>query len=110
MCVIDDARWLDPESAVVLGLAARRLYAKRVVLLFAVRDLVGLQRWLPGAQLQGGVDRCVQASRRRWTGIRRNSHSKTRLMPVQPDAASAVAVRPLREAKPCCMRLTIDSN
>ena len=25
------------------------------------------------------------------------------------DAASAAAVRPLREAKPCCIRLTIDS-
>ncbi len=72
VCVIDDVQWLDPESAVVVGFAARPLYAERLVLLFAVRDLVGLQRWLPGAQLQGGVDRCGQASRRRWTGILRS--------------------------------------
>jgi hypothetical protein len=58
-CVIDDAQWLDDESADVLGFVARRLLADRVGMLFAIRETAepdpgpqGLQG-LPGLRLAG---------------------------------------------------------
>jgi len=38
LAVVDDAHWLDEASAAALPLAARRLQAERVALLFAARD------------------------------------------------------------------------
>jgi DNA-binding CsgD family transcriptional regulator len=38
ICVIDDAHWLDPESAQVLAFVARRLQNERILMLFAARD------------------------------------------------------------------------
>ena len=58
VCVVDDVQWLDPESAVVLGFVACRLYAEQVVLLFAVRepaDQVPALAGLPELVL-GGLD------------------------------------------------------
>jgi Mg2+ and Co2+ transporter CorA len=46
LAVIDDAQWLDPESGIALGFAARRLQAERVVMLFAARETEGGSPWL----------------------------------------------------------------
>jgi DNA-binding CsgD family transcriptional regulator len=56
LCVVDDAQWLDRESAAVLAFVARRLHADSIAMLFAVRDPWDTQALLadlPGIQLTG---------------------------------------------------------
>jgi DNA-binding CsgD family transcriptional regulator len=53
LCVIDDAQWLDQESALAFAIVARRLASHRIAFLFGARtvpsDLVGL----PGILVEG---------------------------------------------------------
>ncbi|WP_034091243.1 LuxR family transcriptional regulator [Streptacidiphilus albus] len=63
LCLVDDAQWLDRESAAALLLAARRLQAEGVVLLLAARE--GEGHWsapgLPELRL-GGLDAAAAAA------------------------------------------------
>jgi hypothetical protein len=56
LCVVDDAQWLDDESADVLTFVARRLLADRVGMLFARRETAESdphQQALPGLRIAG---------------------------------------------------------
>ena len=58
LCLVDDAQWLDQVSVQVLGFIARRLYADRVGVLFAVREGEGRAAGLAGLPelMLGGLD------------------------------------------------------
>jgi DNA-binding CsgD family transcriptional regulator len=59
LCVVDDAQWLDDDSATVLTFVARRLLADPVAILFAVRerdDRDGGLEGLPQLQVAGLTD------------------------------------------------------
>ncbi|MEV6492908.1 ATP-binding protein, partial [Actinoplanes sp. NPDC051633] len=47
LCVVDDAHWLDAESADALLFAARRMQADRVAMVFAARADVGVGAFRP---------------------------------------------------------------
>ena len=49
LCLIDDAHWLDHESAAALAFLARRLYADSIAMVFAVREPA------PGSALLEGL-------------------------------------------------------
>jgi DNA-binding CsgD family transcriptional regulator len=47
LCIVDDAQWLDRESARALAFVARRLLAERIALVFAMREMGDLLAGLP---------------------------------------------------------------
>jgi len=47
LCCVDDAQWLDRESARALAFGARRLQAEKIALVFAARELGGALVGLP---------------------------------------------------------------
>ena len=49
LCLVDDAQWLDQASVEVLGFIARRLYADRAGMVFAVREGEGRRPRWPGS-------------------------------------------------------------
>jgi DNA-binding CsgD family transcriptional regulator len=56
LCIVDDAHCLDRESADALAFVARRLYADRIAIIFAVREPAprpGLLDGLPDVRLAG---------------------------------------------------------
>ena len=56
LCVMDDAQWLDKESADALSFVARRLLADRVGMLFAIRETTepdSRLRAVPGLRIAG---------------------------------------------------------
>jgi DNA-binding CsgD family transcriptional regulator len=52
LCVVDDAQWLDRESARALAFVARRLLAERIALVFAARELGSALAGLPDLHLE----------------------------------------------------------
>jgi DNA-binding CsgD family transcriptional regulator len=60
LCLVDDAQWLDRESADALAFMARRLYADSMAMIFAVREPAaapGLLGGLPGLVVSGLAER-----------------------------------------------------
>jgi hypothetical protein len=63
VCVIDDAHWLDPESAQVLAFVARRLQNERILMVFGARDQpeAGVFSGIPVLAVQAlGLDDAVE--------------------------------------------------
>jgi DNA-binding CsgD family transcriptional regulator len=56
LCVVDDAQWLDGESALALAFVARRLLAEPLAIAFVTREPIEALRGLPELVLDGVGD------------------------------------------------------
>jgi DNA-binding CsgD family transcriptional regulator len=61
VCLVDDAQWLDRESAQALAFVARRMLAESVALVFAVRTPTDELAGLPEMEVEGLDDRDARA-------------------------------------------------
>ncbi|MFJ3307417.1 ATP-binding protein [Streptomyces sp. NPDC086549] len=64
LCLVDDAQWLDEESAAVLAFVARRLYADSVAMVFAIRDQTDRVDHLAGLPELGVTSLATEAAGR----------------------------------------------
>ncbi len=80
LCLIDDAQWLDRASAQVLTLAARRLLAEPVAMIFATRDSDGQFEGLAGLEVQGLPSRDARALLRSVIGFRLDETVRDRIV------------------------------
>src|ERR1700739_4404481 len=83
LCIVDDAHWLDPESAQVLGFVARRLVTGRVGLIAAVGEPASQQVFeqLPTITVDGLPDAEARELLSSVTGGALNAQAVDRILP-----------------------------
>ena len=98
VCVVDDAQWLDEESALALAFVARRLLAESIGLVFAVREpsemreLAGLEALLVGGLNDDDARALLDSAATRTAGRAGTGPRRRRVM-RQPARAARVAAR-----------------
>jgi len=82
LCVVDDANWIDAESALVLGFVARRLHTDRVGMILSVGEGGGASAFgqLPGIEVGGLTDDAAAELLRSVAGAPLDSQTTDRVL------------------------------
>ncbi len=80
LCVVDDAHWLDRDSALTLALVARRLLADPVGLVFATREHGDELAGLPELTISGLEERDAQALLDSLVGVPKDREIRDRIL------------------------------
>jgi DNA-binding CsgD family transcriptional regulator len=82
LCVVDDANWIDAESALALGFVARRLYADRVGMILTVGEGCGPSAFgqLPAIEVGGLTDDAAAELLRSVAGAPLDSQTMDRVL------------------------------